>query len=152
MLLLLFEIGSGRYVLDINQIIEIIPLVNFKKIPHTPDFVAGLINYRGKGIPVIDLNQLVDSVPFEDVLSTRIIIINYPLTDEGNNPLALIANNVIETVRINMTVPPSSGIIMEKSLYDDEAISDTNDMIQWFDPQKMLPQKVISSLFEGKNN
>jgi chemotaxis-related protein WspB len=58
MLLLLFEIGNGRYALEVNQIIEIVPLVKFKKIPHSPDYVAGLMNYRGKGLPVIDLNLL----------------------------------------------------------------------------------------------
>ena len=73
MLLLLFEIGDGRYALDVNQIIEIVPLVKFKKIPTTPDYVAGLMNYRGDGAPVIDLCQLIDHETFDDALSTRII-------------------------------------------------------------------------------
>jgi chemotaxis-related protein WspB len=47
MLLLLFEIGNGRYALETSQIIEIVPLVNLKKIPTTPAYVAGLMNYRG---------------------------------------------------------------------------------------------------------
>jgi len=148
MLLLLFEIGAGRYALDINQIIEIVPLVKLKKIPATPDFVAGLMNYRGEGTPVIDLNQLFESVPFEDALSTRIIIVKYPVPDKGDKHLALIANNVTETVRTKLTKPPPTGVLMDKSLYDGEVTPETSDMIQWFDFNKMLPEKEISLLFE----
>jgi chemotaxis-related protein WspB len=148
MLLLLFEIGTGRYALDVNQIIEIVPLVRLKKIPTTPDYVAGLMNYRGKGTPVIDLNRLVDSIPHENALSTRIIIINFPLQDMGDKPVGLIANNVTETVRTSLTKPPPAGVLMDKSLYDGEVTPETNDMIQWFDIKKMLPEKEIAMLFE----
>ena len=148
MLLLLFEIGNGRYALDVNQIIEIVPLVKLKKIPTTPAYVAGLMNYRGEGTPVIDLNQLVDSVPYENALSTRIIIVKYPIKDMGDKPLALIANNVTETVRTKLTKPPPTGVLMDKSLYDGEITPETNDMIQWFDIKKMLPATEITLLFE----
>lgn len=148
MLLLLFEIGNGRYALDINQIIEIVPLVTLKKIPTTPVYVAGLMNYRGEGAPVIDLCQLFDNVPYENALSTRIIVINYPVKNEGNKPLGLIANNVTETVRTKLSKPPPTGVLMDKSLYDGEVTPETSDMIQWFDTRKMLPEKEISVLFE----
>ncbi|MDX1776080.1 MAG: chemotaxis protein CheW [Desulfobulbales bacterium] len=148
MLLLLFEIDKERYALDVRQVIEIVPLVKLKAIPTTPDYVAGLMNYRGEGIPVIDLNQLVESVPFENALSTRIIIINYPVKDKGDRHLALIANNVTETISTGMTSPPPSGVLMDKSLYGGEIIPDTNDMIQWFDIQKMLPAEEITLLFD----
>ena len=150
MLLLLFEIGNGRYALDARRIIEVVPLVKLKKIPTTPEPVAGLMNYRGRGVPVIDLNRLIDSAPSADAFSTRIIIISYPLEKTGEQPLALIADNVTETVRSDMTRPPSTGILMDKSLYDGAALPETNDMIQWFDIRKMLPEKEIGLLFEAK--
>jgi len=53
MLLLLFEIANGRYALDASQILEIVPLVKLKSIPSTPDYVAGLMNYRGLGTSMI---------------------------------------------------------------------------------------------------
>ena len=148
MLLLLFEIGNGRYALDVNQIIEIVPLVKLKKIPITPVYVSGLMNYRGEGIPVIDLCLLIDNIPFEDALSTRIIIINYPIKGEGDKPLGLISNNVTETVRTQLSKPPPAGVFMDKSLYGGEVTPETTEMIQWFDIKKMLPEKEITVLFE----
>ena len=150
MLLLLFEICNGRYALDTNQIIEIVPLVKLKKIPATPDYIAGLMNYRGDGIPVVDLCQLIDNLPYEDALSTRIIVVKYPVENKGYRPLGLIANNVTETVRINSNQPPPSGVLMDKSLYEDEATPEASDMIQWFDIKKMLKQREITLLFEDE--
>jgi chemotaxis-related protein WspB len=140
MLLLLFEIDNGQYALNINQIIEIVPLVKLTKIPTTP--------YRGNGIPVIDLCQLIDNVPFEDALSTRIIVISYPIKNKGKTPLGLIANNVTETIRTKLSKPPPTGVLMDKTLYDGEVPPETADMIQWFDIKKMLPEKEITLLFE----
>jgi len=148
MLLLLFEIGKERYALDVNQIIEVVPLVNLKPIPATPDYVAGLMNYRGEGTPVIDLNQLVDSVPYEDAFSTRIIIVNYPVAGRDAKPLALIAANVAETVRTRLTRPPLAGVLMDRSLYEGETMPETSDMIQWFDMEKMLPAREITMLLD----
>ena len=148
MLLLLFEIGHGRYALDTNQIIAIVPLVNLKKNPTTPAYVAGLMNYRGEGIPVINLCQLVDNAPIEDALSTRIIIVSYPITNLGDRPLGLIANNVTETIRTKLSKPPPTGVFMNSSLYNGEETQATSDMIQWFDIKRMLPEEEIALLFE----
>lgn len=148
MLLLLFKIGNGRYALDISQVVEIVPLVKLKKIPTTPDYVSGLMNYRGEGIPVLDLTRLIENTSVEDAFSTRIVIINYPLKDKGDKPLGLIAGNVTETVRTKLNKPPPTGVFMDATLYDDEETPETTDMIQWFDIQKMLPQEEIALLFE----
>ncbi|MFC1845002.1 chemotaxis protein CheW [Thermodesulfobacteriota bacterium] len=148
MLLLLFEIGNGRYALETNRIIEIVPLVNLKKIPTTPAHVAGLMNYRGEGIPVVDLCQLIDNSPFEDVLSTRIIIVSYPIKNLGEKPLGLIANNVTETVRTKLNKPPPTGVFMDSSLYNGDETHEASDMIQWFDVKKILAEEEIALLFE----
>jgi chemotaxis-related protein WspB len=151
MLLLLFKIENGRYALDTNQVIEIASLVKFKKIPVAPNYVAGLMNYRGQGIPVLDLGKLIEDQPFENKFSTRIIIVKNPFKGQHNKTLGLIAGNVTETVKLNITKPPSTGVLMDKSLYEGDETPDTNEMIQWFDLKKMLPEKEINELFEDED-
>ena len=148
MLLLLFEIENGRYALDIKEIVEIAPLVKLKKIPVAPDFVSGLMNYRGEGVPVIDLGKLIDDVPADNKFSTRIIIVINPFKDNQNKFIGLIASNVTETIKTDITKAPSTGVLMDKSLYKGDDTPDTDDMIQWFDLKKMLPEKEINALFE----
>ncbi len=52
------------------------PRVELRIIPHAPAFLAGLLGYRGKVVPVIDLGLLLDVTPCRDCLSTRIILVD----------------------------------------------------------------------------
>jgi chemotaxis-related protein WspB len=76
MLLLTLKAGTNRYAINVARVIELVPKVELTLIPHAPQFVAGLLAYRGKFIPVIDLGLLFNNVPCRDCLSTRIILVN----------------------------------------------------------------------------
>lgn len=76
MLLLTFTAGSNRYAVDVARVVEVIPRVELRPMPHAPAFWAGLLGYRGKVIPVIDLGLLLGTLPCQDRLSTRIILVN----------------------------------------------------------------------------
>jgi purine-binding chemotaxis protein CheW len=52
---LTFMLAGEEYGLEILKVREIIGLMDITKVPQTPDFVEGVINLRGKVIPVIDL-------------------------------------------------------------------------------------------------
>lgn len=150
MLLLLFEIGEGRYAITVSQIVEIVPLVRLKKIPMAPPYVAGLMNYRGLPVPVVDLGVLVVGEPCEPKFSTRIILANYK-SAEGQNEriIGMIASQVTETVKTKLTKVPSSGVLMDDSLYPNGIEADTEGMVQWFDMNRILPDKEISALFQS---
>ena len=55
MLFLLFQLGSDRYAIDALRVVEVLPCVQVKQIPHAPAGIAGVINYRGAPVPVLDL-------------------------------------------------------------------------------------------------
>ena len=81
MLMLLFSLGQDRYAIESSQVVEVVSIVNLRKIPHTPDYVAGVFNYRGLIVPVIDLCSLTQGYPSHARFSTRIILVNYPGAD-----------------------------------------------------------------------
>jgi chemotaxis-related protein WspB len=76
MLLLILNAGANRYAIDIARVIELVPRVELRAIPHAPFFLSGLLSYRGTVIPVIDLGLLLYGAPCRDCLSTRIILVN----------------------------------------------------------------------------
>jgi chemotaxis-related protein WspB len=76
MLLLTFNAGMNRYAIDSTRVVELIPKVDLRSIPHAPPFLVGLLAYRGKVIPVIDLGLLLADAPCRQSLSTRIILVN----------------------------------------------------------------------------
>ena len=91
---LLFHLGKDRYVLEARHVIEVLPLLELKKIPEAPRGVAGMFSYRGRPVPAIDLNELTLGQPAAQCLSTRIIIINYPDESGRLHPLGLIAERI----------------------------------------------------------
>ena len=75
MLLLTFTVAGEPYGLDAAAIIELVPRVELRAIPHAPAYLAGLLGYRGEVVPVIDLGLLLGSSSSSDRLSTRIILV-----------------------------------------------------------------------------
>ncbi len=73
---LTFALGHEEYGLEILQVREIIKLMDITAVPKVPDYVKGVINLRGKIIPVIDL-RLKFGMPKVDYTSeTCTIVLN----------------------------------------------------------------------------
>jgi purine-binding chemotaxis protein CheW len=73
---LTFCLADEEYGVDIHQIKEILALVDITPVPRTPDFVKGVINLRGRIIPVIDLRVRFGMEEIEYTKETCIIVIN----------------------------------------------------------------------------
>jgi purine-binding chemotaxis protein CheW len=52
---LTFRLGAEEYGFEIMKVREIIGLVGITKVPQTPEYIRGIINLRGKVVPIIDL-------------------------------------------------------------------------------------------------
>ncbi len=73
--LVVFRLGKEEYSVSILQVQEIKRITDITRVPHTPDYIKGVINLRGSVLPVIDLKKrlnLPQQVLTED---TRIIIV-----------------------------------------------------------------------------
>jgi len=147
MLLLLFTCGNERYGIDVRQVIEVAPLVRFKKIPKTPEYIAGVFNYRGSVTPVVDLTALMTGTPSRRLLSTRIILISYHDSKSAVHILGLVAEKVTDTVKYTERDFQSPGITTEEGAYLDTVAADRDGMIQLIEPQKILPEALQHVLF-----
>lgn len=73
---LTFALGQEIYALEILMVREIIGLMEITKVPRMPDFVRGVINLRGKVIPVIDLRCKFGMEQIEETKETCIIVVD----------------------------------------------------------------------------
>ena len=73
---LTFALGDEAYGLEIMQVREIIGLMAITNVPRMPAFVRGVINLRGKVIPVVDLRLKFGMPRIEDTKETCIIVVN----------------------------------------------------------------------------
>jgi chemotaxis-related protein WspB len=117
MLFLLFELGRARYALDVDKVVEVLPLVQLKKIPQGPAEVAGVFSYRGVPVPAIDLSLLTLGEPSVPRFSTRIILVDYPGSRGEQHLLGLIAEKVTETTHRDPADFVTSGITNERAPY-----------------------------------
>lgn len=148
MLYLLFYIDDDRYVIDAAKVVEVIPLVKLKKIPKSPDFVAGLFNYRGAPIPVIDLRRLSDCREIDSYMSTRIILVSYqPEGSHDKYILGMIAGRVTETIMRDSSefIEPSINEI--DNPYLAKVVTDEEGILQWVDVNRLVPKAVQNILF-----
>lgn len=95
--LVVFQLAEQTYGIDIASVFEIIRMETITKVPRTPDFVEGVINLRGRIIPVIDLCKRFHLANSERTGSSRIIIV-----DVGGNTIGMIVDAVSEVLRVPM--------------------------------------------------
>jgi len=146
MLLLLFETNDGRYALDSQYIIEIIPLIRAKRIPAAPGYVAGMINYHGVPVPVLDLCVLEGGEACRPFYSTRIILLCYPLDGE-EKVVGLIAERATDVIKCSDTDIRSSGILVDKNSSLQINESGQEELVQLFDMSRMIPEDIVRELF-----
>lgn len=93
--IVVFQLENEMYGLDISNVREIIREVNITKIPKMPYSVEGIINLRGKVIPVVDLKKKFDLGASKRDAATRIIISEFQ-----DNTVGFIVDKVLEVTTI----------------------------------------------------
>ena len=145
MLLLLFNTFKEQYAINCALVREVIPYLNLQPIPMTPSYIRGAVNLRGTPIPVIDLSKLLDHKSCRSFLSTRIILINYTNDSSGAmRTIGLLAEKVTDTVKTPKNWSPD---LNNESPYFIDLTIINREMVQWFEPTKMLPKDLAKILF-----
>ena len=73
---LTFRLAHEEYGVQIIKVVEIIKMMEVTAVPRTPQYVRGVINLRGKVIPVVELRKKFDMPPIDDTDETCIIVVN----------------------------------------------------------------------------
>lgn len=105
--LVTFKIGEEEFGVDILRVQEIIRMMPITKVPNAPPFVEGVINLRGKVIPVIDMRRRFGMVAAEHDSHTRIKVMNL-----GDKTVGFVVDAVSEVLRIQeSTVEPPPAVV-----------------------------------------
>lgn len=72
-----FSVGDENYAILISEIHEIIRMLDITVIPNSPSYLQGVINLRGKIVPVISIRNLFGMEGNELSKSTRIVVVNH---------------------------------------------------------------------------
>jgi purine-binding chemotaxis protein CheW len=94
---LTFVLGDEVYALDISKVREVLDYTSITKVPQTPDFMRGVINLRGRVVPVVDLRLKFGMTATERTVNTCIIIAEVELGGESA-VLGALADSVKEVM------------------------------------------------------
>ena len=147
--LVVFDLASEAYGVDIGAVREIIRLQDITRVPRTPDFVEGVINLRGKVIPVVDLRKrfmLPVAVQNDD---NRIVVV-----DIGGQDIGVVVDAVTEVLRIlsDSVELPSSVITTADSDYLMGICKMESRLIILLDLERVLSEDEKSLLAEAAEN
>ncbi len=143
-----FQTGKEYFGINISYVEQIIAMQPITAIPEVEDYIMGLINLRGKIIPVIDVRIRFKMPPIEYTDRTCIIVIDVKSTVVG-----LIVEKIAEVNDItdeDIVPPPTLGghKDSEKNKYV-YGLAKTGDVVKLLlDPEKLIKQEVLEALEE----
>lgn len=105
--LVTFKIAQEEFGVDILRVQEIIRMMAITKVPNAPGFVEGVINLRGKVIPVIDIRRRFGMTNAEHDAQTRIMVM-----DLQGIVVGFVVDAVCEVLRIQQsTIEPPPAVV-----------------------------------------
>jgi purine-binding chemotaxis protein CheW len=105
--LVVFQLGAEFYGVEIARVHEIIRLQTVTRVPRAPVFVEGVINLRGKVIPVVDLRRRFGLPLADHTRASRIVVVEL-----GDQVVGVVVDGVSEVLRVNgATVEPPSPVV-----------------------------------------
>ncbi len=112
---LTFMLAEEEYGLEIMKVREIIGLMDITKLPRTPEFVKGVINLRGKVIPVVDLRLKFGLPETEYTDKTCIIVVEISI-EGGTHQMGIIVDEVSEVMNVTsdeLEPTPKFGVALD---------------------------------------
>ncbi len=137
---IVFKTGNETYAIDITYLTEVFPFREITRIPCTPAFILGVVNYRGKIISVTDLKKLFDIKGDYLNEKNRILILKKDRMEMGIFAEEVSGMWFINDKRLQKTLPSLKGII-ERYL---KGI--TPERIVYLDAEKILsdPKLIVN--------
>jgi len=107
-----FSLGDEVFAVPVEVVREILDHEDAFKIPHGPDYLLGLRDVRGQGVPVIDLRLRLGMSGTVKTPHTRMLVLDIPMT-ERVLALGLVADKVFEVTpfrRDQIETAPDIGV------------------------------------------
>jgi len=143
---LTFSLASETYGIPILKVKEIIGMLPITSVPRVPNFVKGVINLRGKVLPVIDLRLKFGLEEIDYTERTCIIVVEIA-SDSGTLPTGAIVDAVSEVIAISdddIEDRPEFGTTLETDFISGMAKKDGHIKILLDIDSVVLPAEMVA--------
>ncbi len=94
-----FKLGDELFAIDVAQVREVLELPLITRVPTAPTYMRGVVNVRGKAVPVVDLRTKFGLPATTDTLASRIVVMELQLDGEAT-VVGGIADSVHEVIEL----------------------------------------------------
>ena len=144
---LTFLLEDEEYGVDILRVQEVKGWVPVTSIPHSPDYVKGVLNLRGTIVPIIDLRMRFN-LELKEYTSTTVIVIISIEAPTGNRVIGVIVDGLSDVLDVSLEdikPAPDFGVNIRTEFIDGLATID-DTMIMLLDIDKLLTVEEIQGL------
>jgi chemotaxis-related protein WspB len=145
MMVLMFRVAEVDYGVAVKRVIEVVPRVALRGVPHAPDYLAGLLRYRGGVVPVVDLGLLMGGVGCREQLDTRIILLD--AGRRGGGLVGLVAERVDDFRPIDESRRAVAGLEIGAAPYLGTVFETDDGLLQLIEPDQVLGE--LSPFVDG---
>jgi purine-binding chemotaxis protein CheW len=144
--LVVFQLGAELYGVEISRVHEIIRLQEVTRVPHSPAFVEGVINLRGKVISVINLRRRFGLPAADDTRAGRVVVV-----DINHQVIGMVVDSVSEVLRVNTATiePPSPAVAGIDSEYLQGIVKLPERLVILLDLDRVLTREERRALDEA---
>ncbi len=94
-----FKIQNEIFAIDVKKVLEVLQMKPITTIPKTPEYIKGVINFRGEIIPVLDARIKFNLKKIKDYSKSVIIILNFQ-SQNKNKVIGAIVDSVMDVMEI----------------------------------------------------
>jgi chemotaxis-related protein WspB len=146
MLFIMFQLGTDRYAIEADQVVEVLPLVHTKQVPHSPPGIVGIFDYHGEPVPLLDLSELALGRPSRQWMSTRIILTRYRQKAGELHLLGVLAERATELLRRPESDFKEPGVAIDGAPYLGAVLTEAGGIVQRIEIGRLLPENVANQL------
>jgi chemotaxis protein CheZ len=139
-----FKLGESEYTLPILKVREIINTPSITTLPQSPHYMKGIINLRGRIIPVVDLKEII-SAGGEEGLGSKTIVIS-----SGKVTFGVLVDSITSVVNIEKSEIEAPEGFMHENLDRVEGVARLDDrLVILLDTDKLVEAEGMGMLEEG---
>ena len=97
---LIFQLGKEEFGIQVLKVREIMGIQDITPVPHLPAHVKGVLNLRGRIIPVVDLRLKFGLEAKEYTQRTCIIVVQVAVAGAEPNPIGIVVDGVAEVLNV----------------------------------------------------
>jgi len=111
--LAVFTLAGARYGIEAVHVLEVIPLRELTPVPCTPPHILGVVNHRGRLLPILDLRNLFALAAQEMTAESRVVVV-----EVGRMTFGILADAVLGTMRVGMheVMPPPVTLLHDQQV------------------------------------